>query len=53
MAIEITVSNKRSDEMTFKYLPDYFKNIILTKDVTAIRGDKQYIPYHEFIKNYC
>lgn len=50
-ALEITVSNKRSNEMNFQYLPDDYQKIILTKDILKQSGDKSYIPYHIFIRN--
>lgn len=51
VALEITVSNKRSNEMNFKYLPEDYKNIILTKDFSESNENNLHIPYHEFIKN--
>lgn len=51
VALEITVSNKRSGEMNFKYLPVDYQKIILTKDVYETSGNKMKIPYHVFIKN--
>lgn len=36
IALEITISNKRSNEMNFKYLPADYQQIILTKDIGEI-----------------
>lgn len=50
MALEITTSNKRSNEMNFKYLPADYQKIILTKDISETCGNKVKIPYYEFIQ---
>lgn len=50
IALEITISNKRSHEMNFKYLPADYQKVILTKDVKEHNESKRQIPYHEFIK---
>lgn len=51
VALEITVSNKRSDEMNFQYVPAEYRKIVLTKDIEASSKNKMQIPYHKFIKN--
>ena len=50
MALEITVSNKRSGEINFEYLPEYYKKIVLTRDVQGKKNSVVYIPYYEFIR---
>ena len=50
VALEITISNKRSNEMNFKYLPEDYQQIVLTKDIYAPCKNKMQIPYHEFIR---
>ena len=50
IALEITISNKRSNEMNFKYLPADYQQIILTKDIGETCENRMQIPYHEFIR---
>lgn len=50
IALEITISNKRSNEMNFKYLPEDYQQIILTKDIGETCENRMQIPYHEFIR---
>lgn len=50
IALEITISNKRSNEMNFKYLPEDYQQIILTKDIGETCEKRMQIPYHEFIR---
>ena len=49
IAIEITVSNKRSDEHNFEILPDYFTCIMLTRDIMKSYSHYIEIPYYQFI----
>lgn len=49
VALEITISNKRSNEISFKYLPEDYQKIILTKNIREVCGNQIKIPYHEFI----
>lgn len=48
-SVEITVSNKRSGELNFRYLPNGYTHIVLTKDKSGIIGYVMYIPYHTFL----
>lgn len=50
MALEITISNKRSNEMNFKYLPQDYQKILLTKDIEEACENRVRIPYHKFIR---
>ena len=50
IALEITISNKRSNEKNFKYLPVDYRQITLTKDVAETYENGMHIPYHEFIR---
>lgn len=50
IALEITISNKRSDEINFKYLTDDYQKIVLTKDIEDTIGNKRKIPYHNYIQ---
>lgn len=49
IAVEITVSNKRSNEHNFEILPDYFTCIMLTKDIMKCYSNYIEIPYYQFI----
>lgn len=49
IAIEITVSNKRSGEHNFEILPDYFTCIMLTRDIMKSYSHYIEIPYYQFI----
>lgn len=49
-AIEVTISNKRSNEMNFKYLPADYCRLVLTKDIWKTSGNIIQVPYHEFIR---
>jgi hypothetical protein len=50
IAVEITVSNKRTRNTNFQYLPNGYKNIVLSKDTCDSRDNVSTVPYHEFIK---
>lgn len=50
VALEITISNKRSNEINFNYLPDDYQRIILTKDIYEKSEKSMKMPYHEFIR---
>ena len=50
IALEIAISNKRSNEKNFKYLPVDYRQITLTKDVGETYENGMLIPYHEFIR---
>lgn len=50
LAIEMTVSNKRSNEFNFNLLPDDYKQIVLTKNIFEKNQKKIQIPYYDFIK---
>jgi hypothetical protein len=50
IAIEITVSNKRTRDTNFQYLPEGYKNIVLSRDVYDSKGNISIVPYYEFIK---
>ncbi|KSV58255.1 AAA family ATPase [Acetivibrio ethanolgignens] len=51
IALEITVSNKRSNELNFQFLHEDYLCIALTRDFYEIKGNKQYLPYHRFIRS--
>ncbi len=48
-AVEITVSNKKGDEVWFDELPEGFEKILLTKDKMEEYGGIARVPYYEFI----
>lgn len=50
-AIEISVSNKRTRDTNLDKLPNDYKKILLTKDMTQDTKDIQRIPYYQFIYN--
>jgi hypothetical protein len=50
IAIEITVSNKRTRDTNFRYLAEEYKNIVLSKDVHESKDNISIVPYYEFIK---
>lgn len=47
--IEISVSNKRVKDTNLDRLPDDYKKILLTKDITTEADSVQQIPYYRFI----
>ena len=50
MAIEISVRNKRGNELCFSDLPDAFTKILLTKDQDFVESDGLVrIPYYKFL----
>lgn len=48
-SVEMTISNKRSTEQHFDMLPEYFMNIMLTKDIYTYSSHYCRMPYYEFI----
>lgn len=48
-AVEMTISNKNSDELNFYLLPDNYISVLLTRDVTKREGRLLMIPYYDFI----
>lgn len=49
IALEISISNKRSNEYNFNLLPDYFTCIILTRDESKHYSNHIKVPYYKFI----
>lgn len=48
-AIEITVYNKKMQEVHLNILPDEYKKTLLTKDITDVINGIKRIPYYQFI----
>lgn len=52
-AIEISIRNKDTQELSFDDLPDWFSKILLTKDQDYVDQDGlERIPYYQFIYNH-
>ena len=51
VGIEITVANKKNQKVHFDCLPECYRNILLTKDISDFNNGILRIPYYEFIYN--